>query len=541
MERKHKAGQGGLRRGLAGLGLLGLLGMSAVAQAQSDEMTFGTEETSSTAEATDSALGKFLEEGLKYYEAKDYYQASLLFYKVIETQDPSADRLKPKAQYELAKSLYRLDFHQGALNQFDLILEQGEGHPYYEASLSWLILLSRKLPGDPNLLTRVNKFAGYFPDRVPDKFRDEFAFLLGRHYYQEADLEQSLKFMKYVGRDSEYFTEAKFYEGITHVRRFEAEPAVSAFKELLGFLSEQDLDDPAIKHMEQLVLITMARAFYSVGQYETSVKYYGFVGQDSEYWLDGLFEESWAYFQTDKFNKALGNLHTLNSPFFEDTYFPESMILQAVVFFTNCQYDRVRLTIEEFNLVYPELLKQLEEYLAQYQDPTELYEFLVKINDGKETFDPRINQILSAALTDKTLKRTIGYNEALKEEEDRLSKTSPSWRDSSLGKTLQQDLTVSQSFALNDAGSLAKDRLERVVRELKDLDKQSKKILIETANAEADSLDQSLRDEQFAAQDVKGPQRPEVDEEHIYWSFRGEYWRDELGYYLYNIGSKCGR
>jgi outer membrane protein assembly factor BamD (BamD/ComL family) len=535
-KRQNRWGQR-LAAGAVALGVA--LGGASSALAQ-DEMTFGVEEVDQVQEA--SPVGKYLEEGLKYYKAKDYYQASLLFHKVVEEQDISADAFRPKARYELAKSLYRLQFYQGALNNFDAILEVGEEHPYYEATLSWLILLSRKLPGDPQLLERVGRYAPYFPNRVPEKFRDELAFLLGRYFYQQADLDQAAKHFEYVTDKSEYFVDARFYQGITQVRQYKAKPAVNAFKEILGYLSEQDLDDdPRLRNMEHLVLITMARTFYSVGQYDKAVKYYSFIGQDSSYWLDSLFEESWAYFQVDRFNKALGNLHTLNSPFFDDEYFPESVILQAVVFFTNCRYDRVRQTIDEFDLIYPELQKQLEEYLEQYQDPTELYEFLVKINEGGGAFDPRLNQILSAALTDKTLKRTIGYVEALKEEIKRLEKADPSWRDSSLGKALLQDLTVSQSFALSDAGTLAQERLQRVAGEIKELNKQSKKILIETSNAEADALDQRLRDEQFQANNFKKGQRPDVDDEHIYWSFRGEYWRDELGYYLYNIASQCGR
>ena len=34
---------------------------------------------------------------------------------------------------------------------------------------------------------------------------------------------------------------------------------------------------------------------------------------------------------------------------------------------------------------------------------------------------------------------------------------------------------------------------------------------------------------------------PATDDEHVYWPFTGEYWRDELGYYLYTIKSECGR
>ena len=30
-----------------------------------------------------------------------------------------------------------------------------------------------------------------------------------------------------------------------------------------------------------------------------------------------------------------------------------------------------------------------------------------------------------------------------------------------------------------------------------------------------------------------------VDAEHIEWPFTGEYWKDELGSYIFDISSKC--
>ncbi len=524
------------------MAVLGVIAAWIVAPSSvlADEMSFGVDEVDEVKEA--SPVGQFLDEGLKYYEAKEYYQASLLFYKVLEEPDTGADRFRPKAQYELAKTLYRLKVYQGALNLFDQIVQAGEEHPYYEATLSWLILLTRKLPGETDSLQRLSNYAAFFPDRVPDKFRDEFAFLMGRHFYQDGQLDEALRYLKFVSTSANFYPEAQYLTGITHVRKYDAKPAVNSFKQVLGYVSERDLAEPRFKRLEQLSLLAMARTFYSVGQYDQAIKYYNFVPQESEYWLTGLFEESWAYFQGDRFNKALGNLHTLNSPFFDDEYFPESVILQAVVFFSNCRYDRVRLTLEEFDLVYPDLKEQLKTYLDQYQDSVALYDFLVEINKGEGEFDPRLNQILSAALTDKTLKRTIEYVDELGKELELLQGADPSWRDSSLGKLLLEELAFSQSFALGAAGDLARARLERVIRELNALIRQNKRILVETAKAETNALDQRLRDEQFKGQDdSQTGEDIDVDDEHIYWTFRGEYWRDELGYYLYNVKSQCGR
>lgn len=526
--------------GLAsGLGALLLLLAASPASAQ-DEMSFGTDEVAPVQEV--SPVNKFVEEGIKAYDAKQYYQASILFYKVIEEPDISADAIRPKAQYEFAKTLYRMELFQGALAQFYAIIDVGVDHPYYEASLSWLLLLARKLPAEPEIFERISRYADFYPDRVPDKFRNEMAFLLGKYFYNEAELEKALEYLKRVDPSSEQYAEAKYLEGICWVRQYEAKPAAESFKQVLGYIATQGNDDPKLRNIEELTLLGMARTFYSVGQYDKAVKYYDFIPQSSPFWLDALFEKSWSYFQTNGFNKSLGNLHTLNAPFFDDEYFPESLVLQAVVFFSNCRYDRVRLTVEEFELVYPPLRDQLQQTLDQYQDPTELYEFLVKINRGEIEFDPRLNQILDAALTDKTLKRKIDYMEEIDRELALIKAADPSWRDATVGKRLFEDLTVTRSFALGDAGGLAQSRMQRVVSELSELTKQGKKILIETAKAETDALEQRVRDEQFQGSDTSAKgEGAEIDEEHIYWAFKGEYWRDELGYYLYNITSKCGR
>jgi hypothetical protein len=30
-----------------------------------------------------------------------------------------------------------------------------------------------------------------------------------------------------------------------------------------------------------------------------------------------------------------------------------------------------------------------------------------------------------------------------------------------------------------------------------------------------------------------------ADDEHLYWRFNGEYWKDELGYYRFRVVNRC--
>ena len=69
------------------------------------------------------------------------------------------------------------------------------------------------------------------------------------------------------------------------------------------------------------------------------MKYWNKVDVASEYWLDALFEESWAYFMAGDYSHALGNIHTIEAPYFPNSYYPEADVLKAVIYFSNCQYD----------------------------------------------------------------------------------------------------------------------------------------------------------------------------------------------------------
>src|SRR3954453_20905045 len=105
--------------------------------------------------------------------------------------------------------------------------------------------------------------------------------------------------------------------------------------------------------MRDLAFLSMARTYYSASikldenntpsidgtKLSAAVKFWNKVDVGSEYWLDGLFEESWAYFMAGDFPHALGNLHPIEAPYFPKSFFPAAEIVKAVIYFANCNYD----------------------------------------------------------------------------------------------------------------------------------------------------------------------------------------------------------
>lgn len=519
------------------------LPLKAVAQ-DDGGMAFGEDDVAPVEAVSDpnNPNAKIVAEGKALYEQQKFDEASLLFFKVAQASEPGSEMFAAEAQYELGKTLLKMELYQGALSYFAKIVDEGQMHPFFIPTLRGLVLLTDAMPQDPLLMERLAEYKDYMSD-VPEKYRDRFAYLVGRHLYSLLEVEDALTMLNQVTPASPDYPRARYIAAVTHVADYDAEPAVAAFKDTLRVLTAKQDDGKLTEDEKKLLELTnlgMARVFYSTGQYDMSLKYYARLSRRSAQWPTSLFESSWAYFQVDQYNKALGNLHTLNSPFFKTEYFPEAPILSAVIFFYNCKYDRVRAELEEFAYTYEPMLNEVQSILAsKSDDPEAMYEWLLAVRDGQES--PELQAVASTAVDDQQVRNKMELIVAIQEEIEKIGKMPSTWKGSGLGSTLIQESELAISFARGDAGGLISQRLERVTRELQDFSLEQEKILFEVTRAERGEIEADLRSEMSVDADVTKKPKVEVSDEELYWTFEGEYWRDELGFYLFTVNSECKR
>jgi hypothetical protein len=245
------------------------------------------------------------------------------------------------------------------------------------------------------------------------------------------------------------------------------------------------------------------------------------------------------------YSKALGNIHTIQAPFFENTIKPESVAeglsVKATIYFYNCLYDRAQESIDEFNAIYPQVFVELKKLVATETDNSALYDTAVKIRKGTSGLPEQVERAARGVLGDMSLVKRFQYVEELDRELKQHDKAEPAWKSTNIAQTVFADLTLQRSLAVNEAGDLARRRIIRLTDELAQLIKRVIKIEYEILQGQKGALEQEIIQEQ---QIIQGPgaKRAEeirVDDEHHMWPFTGEYWRDELGYYRVRIGNKC--
>jgi tetratricopeptide (TPR) repeat protein len=484
-----------------------------------------------------------LQRATKDYDKHDYYSASIELKKVLdgETQDDAAN--KQRAEFFMGKALYKMGYYAGALAYFDKITQAGDKHAYHAATLKWLAALSQVLPETSGIL---DKIGTYDPSALDDPsfedVRDQLYYLLGRHFYRkggDGDFDTAISLFEKVRPNNPFYMKAKFFEGVTYVRKLDGKNALESFKAILviGRERPKSYDPREIDKFEKLATLQMARVFYSAGDFEKSIRYYEKLDQDSPDWTASLFEASWAYFMITNNSKALGNIHTLNAPYFEDEFWPESVLLKAVIYYKYCLYDRAIEAIGEYDQKFRPLRKDLQGVIAKYEDNAEFYAYIKKIMAGKAGLNDVTQRLVMSVLVDKTLHKTFAWVDELQKELDMLNKSDKSWQTTQIAAEVLAELTLQKSLAEADAGKLARERIKRLIGELREFSRDGIKIKIEILNAQAEGITAKARKESISRDHKEEPII--VDDEHFMWKFNGEYWKDELGYYRFKIRSRC--
>ena len=495
---------------------------------------------------SDQVLQGWLKEADAYFSDARYLAAAL---KYGETAAAGAETPAGQAaEFKLGVALYKLNLNYPAYVRFEAIVDQGADHPYYAKTLPYLLKIARRTGSDPTVLLKISEF----PPEVYDAAEaDELHFLVGSYFYGESSMSDALtRFQQITQRSPEFFVRAKYLEGVIHVaqsglgnesRELSAEKltqAAEAFKAILRH--QRDVNtNPVIDQVAEKAKLALGRLFYSTRQYDVSAKYYGEIPEESPLWLESVYESSWVTYQLKDYPRALGNLHGLNSPFFADQYFPESRVLQALILFYNCRYDASDAVVKAFINDYYPLMQRLKKEINLFADPNAFYFWLAKLSKSTDSeFSTRFKRIFNAALADKKLRRKFDLVARLTREEKLIDQLAgPAGAKDGLLGSLKAELVGYRSLVIGETGSVAQARLLRVLQDLKQHLAGALKIKGETLKAKRNDSADSVLKEQAAAAAAK--REIVVDSEHIEWPDTGEYWKDELGSYLYDIESRC--
>ncbi|WP_242516164.1 tetratricopeptide repeat protein [Sorangium cellulosum] len=497
----------------------------------------------------------------RLFDGEKWSEAALRLKRVVDGDTGDDEGNKQIAQYHLAIALYRLQFYQASYAIFSQIADK-PNHLKFNETLLWLSKLATQLPEPADIIERVGKYKTEQIARFNNpQQRDlywQLNYLLGRYKYRNRNYEEAISLFAKVDQKSKYYVQAQFFSGISYVQLRKSVPAVKSFQRVVQAIDDgiEGVEDEA--RMRDLAFLSMARTYYSASvrlddnnvptidaaRLSAAVKYWNRVDVASEYWLDSLFEQSWAYFMAGLYPQALGNIHTIESPYFPNSFYPEADILKAVVAFTICQYQDATVIVAKMQKKYEPIKKELEAILNRFKgegSEEQFFKFLRDVRAGKGNLSPTVRPIVENALSDRQLLRNLEYVRILDEEDARFKKAPANFRNSPVGADVTDALDFARGLAIRNAGTLGRERYQRNLDELNEHLRDSAKILIDITAAERNKLNQQVVSGQLSKEEALTYGVVKPDDEHVLWPFDGEYWRDELGFYRQVVTSKCSK
>jgi tetratricopeptide (TPR) repeat protein len=513
-----------------------------------------------------------LDAAKKLLDDKAPEAAALAFDQIV--RDPKLASVHDEARYQRAKALARLGLDFSALTAFDEVLDRGpSGTRFFHTAMEWLFWIGRRLPNEQPLLTRVARYAS---QGVPPAYEDRVNYVLARYEFDRgralseagrageakaawaearrlasrvreeggapaAKVVPATKVVPNGSKDApapengDVYARARFVDGLIAYAEGNDAGATELFKEVVR-LTNPKKARTADPDLRELAFLQLARIHYQNRQNRYALFYYGKMPWGGQRWLEGLWEASWAHYRIGDYEKTLGNLITLQSPYFRDEYFPESYVLKAIVYYENCRYPEARQVLEQFSSIYDPVYSELTLVTARARTPDAYYE-LVR---GGAAAGGAAKKILKLSETDQNVARLVESIGAMEREMDvGLGGRRPEFRQSALGKELHDKLAAGRAVLVEEAGQRMRAKLEYERDQLRQLLAQALRIQIEVSRKEREALEGSLAkgSQVDVVRDLKYSHA--VSDEHLYWPYEGEFWRDELGTYSYTLTKGC--
>ena len=399
--------------------------------------------------------------------------------RVVEGETQGRAGNQQKAQFFLGKSLYHLSYYQSALAVFDEISQLGKGHLFFDQTLQWLAQLASQLPEPAGIIEKVGR---YDLSQIEQFNNGEGKAVLRAAALSARPLQVHAGRVR-AGDRAVREGARRRTSGTSQARMFTGHlahsPAPGPPRD-----SGVPLDHRGARRgrargrrakiaCSDLAWLSLARVYYTAankvddetGEREVdgtllgaAVDAWSRIDTDSEYWLDALFEGSFAFFLADEFSRALGNIHTIFSPYFEDSYYPEALVLKSVVFFYNCQMENATAMVTKFHERYDPVQTELQRQARRVQGQRVVLQ--VPDQGARRRGEPlarhprhRVDGAVGPhrAAPPRVREAARGRREALKE-------APAAFKNSSVGARILQDIALAKSFAVEQTGDLARGR-----------------------------------------------------------------------------------
>lgn len=473
------------------------------------------------------------------YKKKNYAPAAAIFYKLARTQN--SNDIQMKSRLYLGVSLYRLNLPQVAA--FPLVKVAQEGTPKQKKiAMDYMIAAADKLNEDSLLSFALKKTV---PENLSKTAAKIYEFRLGESFEAAGNYEEALKHYGIALTGAKNKQPIRYALALTYLKMKKPTQAIPFFEKIYKSISKS----PEHAAARMTALLGLARAYYQAEKWEDAVKIYRQVPKDSSFYRQSLFELSWALFRAGKIRSALSPLQTLHSPYYQNFYDPESLLLRSTILFYVCKYDEIDKIKSYYDKTYNSAASTIKDFIGLENSAEVLYQELyqasvqlARIAKGSTLKSTSTLPffILRSLIEERDIRMMNDYVERLNSESAKLPKI---FNTVSFGEEVikygQKIITGRKKFAQIKIGKIGIAHLQEKRSEIIEVTQQMDLLKYEVLGMRKEAVRNKAEDSVSTNANEKSAWNYYTQNGYRYWPFQGEYWRDEIGNYQYVGVNSC--
>ena len=483
-------------------------------------------------ESRRNKMGAFiqLQRALKQSARGDYVSSTKNLFRLM--YKPALSKQKNKIRYYLALNLYNMGLYHPSVFQFQYLVSKSVPG-YVGKSLQKIALAASYLKNDRLLHYAISKGSLKY---VSPADRNKLHYHFGEYWMRKRNFRRAKAHFSRVKSSSPLFYHALYQLGLAQAELNRPSQAVRIFDRL------ERRRTGVTDSFRVAALMGKARAYYQWQKWEQSALAYQQVPKDSPFWYDTLLERSWALLRGGKLRSALSNFQTLHSSYYEDYYQPESLLLRSIVYLYICKHYEMEKVLDLFQRIYRPVYRRVRRLSSRKSSLKSYYQSLVLSADrqsrGRRVHYP--TPVARRILREGDFSAVHHYITKLKEERDLIYNLPYSWRRSMVGKYSTKLIKKRLNNAQIKAGRQALTHLKAINKELKGFFEQEQYLRYEMLRSKRGFLKKKIARKSTGSVSVEDFDRSfYIQNGYEYWSFKGEYWLDELGNYHYIGKGSC--
>ncbi len=486
------------------------------------------------------AANNLVDRGVQLYQSGDYTKAAITFHKATQSQNLTANQ-SVQAQYYFGLSLYNLKLYQASSYPMIKVM-RSESKKFKQKAMEKLITISNRL-GDQHMLDFV--MSKMQISELEKLAIDVFYYKLAVVNYEKSLLEEAVSYLNKSITQNPKNEPSLNLLGLIYLKKNEPKKAIEVYNKILSFYDKKTNSSSK----KGYVIINLARAYYQDKNYEEAAKHYRRISKDNAAYRESLTELGWTYLQQSKVRSALSAIQTLHTPFYENYFEPESLVLRSILLNYMCQFDEAEKSINSFNDNYENTLRVLNNWtsqsitvaqaIAEINYATEVLKSETEVAADISTYKGQIPfKVTRSILKDYRMKNMYDTYLIVRDE-SKLAKKYLSTSQNSLNLFLEKIYSGRLNYYKNQLATRLNEVILSHEKNLTYYNQQIKFVYYEVLEAKKSQLKIKISAQANTSFNEDQNRNYYAKNGYRYWPFEGEFWIDEIGNYQYLGVNRC--